>query len=541
MRGPTSIGIYERAMNIDETPSRKCMKILVAGPGTGKTTNIKSIIASDFSGAKRIKVLSFTNFTVNDLTESFQGNECVNCSTLHGYAFGLNHQKELYVATGVEEKILQKLSDKTDISLANVCTQLACITFDGMIAASAAFIAANEVYAKEKIGDLDLLLVDEFQDFNPSEQELVSAVSHYATETIILGDDDQSIYGFKDADPDGIISVYNNDKVEKIPHQNVCYRCPDEVVDLGIKLLAANKRRIQKEWKKNGNPGSVNIRQFKTNAEEDDYVLSKIEEIRKAEPEASILILSPLRLVVDGLREKFGEDNPAVVDCWVRQDEELQKRIWWLCAIFLKDNLKFIIFLLGTRRLARNKKIVAVLKDYLEKGGPPQDDVEALLKLKPFSEPFAIYLRKAPEIEQFFADHPEYEEFREHIDMERLDKTLKGLQQKFRSDVQFEKEKINLMSIHKSKGLQAEYVFILGLTSGILPNDERGLDTIEAQRRLLFVGMTRALKELFLLSTLDWKGADLKQNNADMSQFNFRFITKDYRGRSSRFIEEMKT
>ncbi len=96
------------------------------------------------------------------------------------------------------------------------------------------------------------------------------------------------------------------------------------------------------------------------------------------------------------------------------------------------------------------------------------------------------------------------------------------------------------MSIHKSKGLQADYAFILGLTSGILPNDERGLDTIEAQRRLLFVGMTRALKGLFLLSTLDWQGADLKQNSADMSQFKFRFMTKDYRGKSSRFIEEMK-
>ena len=71
----------------------------------------------------------------------------------------------------------------------------------------------------------------------------------------------------------------------------------------------------------------------------------------------------------------------------------------------------------------------------------------------------------------------------EHLDTDRLENSLKSLSQKFKSDIQFETKKINLMSIHKSKGLQADYAFILGLTSGILPNDERGLHTIEAQRR----------------------------------------------------------
>lgn len=160
------------------------------------------------------------------------------------------------------------------------------------------------------------------------------AVSEYAVETIILGDDDQSIYGFKDADPDGIISVYENAKVEKIPHENICYRCPDEVVDLGSKLLSNNKRRIPKEWKKNGNEGSVTFEQFRTTAEEDDYVITKIKEIRSTEPDASILILSPLRLVVEGLREKFGEGNPEVIDCWIHADLDRQHRIWWLCSIF---------------------------------------------------------------------------------------------------------------------------------------------------------------------------------------------------------------
>jgi superfamily I DNA/RNA helicase len=62
------------------------MKILLAGPGTGKTTKIKQIIVDEFPNAEKIKVISFTNATVNDLAESFSQNQSVSCSTLHSFA-----------------------------------------------------------------------------------------------------------------------------------------------------------------------------------------------------------------------------------------------------------------------------------------------------------------------------------------------------------------------------------------------------------------------------------------------------------------------
>lgn len=516
------------------------MKILLAGPGTGKTTRIKSIIASEFTKANRIKVLSFTNFTVNDLNEYFADDERVSCSTLHSFAFGLNHQKDLYVATDTEKRILEKLAEKAEIALSDVCEQLGCVTFDGMIARSAAFINANPVYSKDKIGTLDLLLVDEFQDFNPSEQALVNAVSQYASETILLGDDDQSIYGFKDADPDGIISIFNDAAVGKIEHENICYRCPDAVVDLASKLISYNKRRIAKEWRKNGKEGSVGIQQFRTGNDADEFVLKRISEIRDEEPNASILVLSRLRLIVESLRSKLGDDNPEIVYCWAEPDLDLQAQVWWMCAIFLDDKLKFLVFLLGTRRLSANKKVVKFLKEVLNEGILKSDAVNRMLDMRLFPDDMIQYLRKQPDIEQFFLERPEFERLTEFIDRTNLKKSIFDLSRQLRKDIPFEKGKVNLMSIHKSKGLQADYVFILGLTSGILPNDQEGLDTIEAQRRLLFVGVTRALKQLYLLSTIEWTGVDLRTNNADLSQFQFRYQSRNYRGKASRFIEEMK-
>jgi superfamily I DNA/RNA helicase len=94
------------------------------------------------------------------------------------------------------------------------------------------------------------------------------------------------------------------------------------------------------------------------------------------------------------------------------------------------------------------------------------------------------------------------------------------------------------MSIHKSKGLQADYVFIIGLNEGVIPNDIRGIDTIEAQRRLLFVGMTRALKRLFMISTVEWEGKYV--HKVDKSQFKYKCVKKLYYGKTSRFVGEMK-
>jgi superfamily I DNA/RNA helicase len=120
------------------------MKLLLAGPGTGKTTKIKALIAKDYSAAEKIRVISFTNATVNDLTESFGDNPKVSCSTLHSFALKLNHLPEFHIIDNIlEDKTLLSLSNKVKIEFKSLCEQIRCITFDGMIASCVAFITAT--------------------------------------------------------------------------------------------------------------------------------------------------------------------------------------------------------------------------------------------------------------------------------------------------------------------------------------------------------------------------------------------------------------
>lgn len=518
------------------------MKILLAGPGTGKTTKVKSIIAEDYSKATNIKVISFTNATVRDLTESFNQNANVSCSTLHSFALRLNHLPDLHIIdNNIENKIILSLSNKLDINFATVFEFIRCITFDGMIVSCVGFIKANPAYAEGKIGKLDLLLVDEFQDFNPDEQQLVMLASKLAAETIILGDDDQSIYGFKDADPDGIISLYSNDTIEKIKHENVCYRCPDEVVDYCVKLLKKNKKRVDKEWSKSKKDGKIHFKQLLTQVQCDDYNLEVIKAIRAKQADASILILSPLGVVVETLKTKLTEQQIAINDCWNEDwDKELLSKIWWMNAIFGKNKLPYIIFLLKHYGHFAKAKLITLLKTNFQAGFKEDELIKALIDLKYLPDPLSSFILAPPSITVFFASQKEFEVLKEYVDENNVVESISYLSSKVKTKKEFEKGGINFMSIHKSKGLQADYVIINGLVSGILPNEARGLDTIEAQRRLLFVGMTRALKELHMVSTVEWQGKDLMGNNADMGEFKFDKYKRKYNGKTSKFVEEIK-
>jgi superfamily I DNA/RNA helicase len=98
-------------------------------------------------------------------------------------------------------------------------------------------------------------------------------------------------------------------------------------------------------------------------------------------------------------------------------------------------------------------------------------------------------------------------------------------------------KRVNIMSIHKSKGLGAEHVFIIGLIEGVIPNRAKGNDTIESQRRLFYVGMTRAKKALHLISSISIEGKHVNTVNKDDFKFDIR--SRLWKGKASRFIEEI--
>jgi len=515
------------------------MQKLIAGPGTGKTTKVKTLIKEKYADAKNILVLSFTNATVNDLTESFIDYPNVRCYTLHSYALIINHLIDYHILDDTNETpILNRFAENYEIDFRKLCYFYHCITFDGMIRECSSFLESNPVYGEEKIGDLDLLIVDEFQDFNLPERELVFQLSNYAKQTLILGDDDQSIYGFKDADPIGIIELFNNQEVENIPHANRCYRCPDIVVDHSKKLISKNVNRIDKPWKKTNKAGNIFFIQNMSQEEANRTILDAIKGLRKSEPKCSILVLSPVRYYIQDLADLLSAEGINFVDFWTSKiGVEDVRKIWWLRAIYTDNKILNITFISNTTFTDHfKKKYNQIIREAMQKNFDEASILKKTVDL--FPAPFSSYLLDSPSITEFINLHPEYSIFSDYLDIENLQESLRNLFRKFNPNAEFEKDSVNIMSIHKSKGLQADYVFISGLVDGVLPNKIRGLDTIEAQRRLLFVGMTRTIKGLYLISQIEWDGKYV--NRMDKSQFEYNYRKKKYYGKASDFIGEMK-
>lgn len=512
------------------------MKILLAGPGTGKTTRVKQIIDTDYATAGRILVLSFTNATVHDLTAAFEGHTNVDCSTLHRYALKINHLKDRYILDGRrEDHILFSLANALDIDFSFLCEQLGCITFDEMIAGCLAFIKANPAYAKEQIGVLDLLIVDEYQDFNPTERALIDEIARYAADTLILGDDDQSIYGFKDADPEGIITLYQDATVKKLDHAHMCWRCPDVVVGHAQNLIGRNAHRVDKPWAPSGKAGSYLPVQTTTQPEAISYVVSEIEKTRATNPGTSVLVLSPMGFCVDGLVDALNERGIPCVDFWhspLGDDEYFH--VWWLRAIYTDRNLLNLIFLWKTLSPHFRKKLKNVLSEALKNGFDPNKVLKEVRGW--YDHPLEQYVGNPPALVELEKEHGSFTEYIKQLDETDLKSSAERLLQEMSPAKEFDSASINIMSIHKSKGLQADMVFILGLVDGVLPNDSRGTDTIEAQRRLLFVGVTRALSTLHLLSWVRWTE---EVHKVDKTKFDYKYAQGCYYGKTSRFVIEM--
>ncbi|MGQ1910055.1 UvrD-helicase domain-containing protein [Marinifilum sp. RC60d5] len=512
------------------------MKVLLAGPGTGKTTNIRGIIDQEYSNAKSVLILSFTNATVNDLNDSFETYDNVRCRTLHSYAMSINPMDNFHILHPIEIKSLEKLSIKIEVDFNTICEQLRCTTFSNMISTCSSFIKNNPVYIQDVIGKIDLLVVDEFQDFNESEQELVFELAKIASETIILGDDDQSIYGFKDADPDVLISLHNDKNVINLEHENNCYRCPDCIVDISSALIKENKNRVDKPWNKIGKDGNLYIDQILDCDEVNIEILQRINAIRKTS-EDSILILSPVKNPLISVMEFLTQNDIPIVDFIGNSIsiDELQ-RIWLLRSIYSNHKILNLIFYHINIGLIDRKGFQTIIKEGLDSDINGATVIAKLLELNKIEEPFKSYLSVPPALPDFNESHPEFSNLVELIDEDNLLESISKLTKELTPQAEFEPDKVNIMTIHKSKGLGADHVFLLGAVQGIVPNSKKGLDTIEAQRRLLFVAMTRAKKSLHIISQVNWTGRFVNTVNKDEFKYNWR--KKTYQGRMSEFIKK---
>jgi DNA helicase-2/ATP-dependent DNA helicase PcrA len=280
---------------------------LVAGPGTGKTYTIEKRVAhllNNGANPKNLYVISFTRATcmeLRDRIKSFCSNlDCasqstlVNVSTMHSLALSILRRANLlnsYPSSPIilddweqlkiyDRELADSLSctpsraeeirlahdaqwqtlnsqyvNQARITSAEVAgfnafhsarTNLYCCVLPGEVIHKCVEALQQGSLDADQLPQMDHLIVDEFQDLNACDQEFINLLSQMSPVLFVAGDDDQSIYSFRHADPNGIIQFELN-YPESVTHVLTdCFRCTPNILNAAAKLITYNPNRLQK-------------------------------------------------------------------------------------------------------------------------------------------------------------------------------------------------------------------------------------------------------------------------------------------------------
>lgn len=240
--------------------SDKSLFVGVAGPGTGKSTAFKTIIDSDDYKGKKVLILSFIKKLINDLSTDFKDFSNVEVLTLHAFAkqklgdVDLNEDLDLIISEDFSfvydskieydkkfyENDLTEDEEKFYKERKNFYKhEKELYSFNSIIYAVNRFFNKSENNIPSKY---DLILIDEFQDFNKAEFELIKLLNK-KSKVVVVGDDDQSLYGgFRNAKPKQIRELYKDESTEEFSLDH-CYRCTEVIVDATNSLITNAKSK----------------------------------------------------------------------------------------------------------------------------------------------------------------------------------------------------------------------------------------------------------------------------------------------------------
>ncbi len=558
---------------------------VIAVPGSGKTTAIIRMVARLLDGGEDpigILVVTFTRMAAADLVSKVAACGSANADkvipgTLHSLAFYILRQEKVVKALGRVARMLlpherrplvfdlsrlefgkvpalerkeipafeaawaRLQSDEAgwpsakDKPLHNAL--IAWLTFHQAMLVGELVPLALMFLRKNPINDFagryKWVVVDEYQDLNKAEQSLIQELAKKSV-LLIAGDDDQSIYSFKYAHPEGIAS-FTADVDYPLP---VCRRCPSLILTLARSLIeSAGANRISKDLKpRPGAPaGEVYVLQWGDPVLEGRGIAAIITLWVKSNrfTAGDVLVLCPRRILATIIRDAL-EKDALESDLYYSENMFEEERAREALAILslLAEPLDRVALRtwLGLGKKDWRAKEYNRIRAHCEKAGLSPFDalaqlaagslslahtkgiVEQFKKLGPALQQYGGLDLKATVEKALPAGEKQLEDLRT-IALGVLPSCtdLISLMRRIREritqpEVPTRRTKISIMTPHKAKGLEAELVVITSCVEGFLPFIDQKASSEEQQRqaaegrRLFYVGITRTRQCLVISS-----------------------------------------
>ncbi|MBQ8821266.1 MAG: ATP-dependent helicase [Lachnospiraceae bacterium] len=415
------------------------------------------------------------------------------------------------------------------------------LDFDDMLTLCYKLLSEDEKLRKEWQNRIGYLLVDEFQDTNSVQYEVMKLLVKAPYNVCVVGDDDQAIYGFRGSRP-GIMKQFLEDYSSSISitlGQN--YRCGRAIVEASAKLIAKNKDRLGKILFAASGHGeaTVNIREFESHHHMTEQCISELTQCTKEElGERAVLFRTNLRMnlfLAELIKRRVPfctkEKVVSVYEHFVVKDIMDYLKAGGGCrerSLFLRILNRPRTHIGREALLSEQVDFDKMLRFYGKEGIGNYAAMQDVSRLqKGLDNLNRLKLSLGIEFILYYFGYDTYLRSKAAGDMELYEQWMELVQwlkedsRSFKDVAQWEhfqqeyiakarapeKESetggVHVMTLHGCKGLEFSQVYIMHVNEGNIPAIKKGEketdEAIEEERRLFYVGMTRAKEALNIL------------------------------------------
>ena len=388
------------------------------------------------------------------------------------------------------------------------------------------------------------LLVDEYQDINEAQHTFIKLLSSGQEKGLFaVGDDDQSIYGFRGSTPKYIRDFYKQFSGARVLQLDVSRRCPENILECAISVVNKfdSSRTNKVDLKYLGeSPGLVIVRSCPSDSREAELI-SKIIYAKRASGEAkTFFILVPSKnytTAISGELRSHGIDHEVGTGS---QDDPVKIALIaikkWLGTSPSNLDVRLIIELLAdagfcdipssrvrtdSKKAERHECNLAIAKLWESVIASDARLDSELMKHKDKESKLSKLANAAYQIQEKYKQN-DVSGFVTALG-EKLGvwKKISDIYQTIEKEVlpsSAQDSDIRIITIQKSKGLEADCIFIVGLEKGNMPKDSAGSDEIAEQARLFFVAMTRGKQEVHIMHSRKRQGSASYLNKSHQLQ-----------------------
>ncbi len=419
------------------------------------------------------------------------------------------------------------------------------LDFDDLLLESVRLLKHDEALRALYNRRYEFVMIDEYQDTNRSQYELMRLLTEQRKNVCVVGDEDQSIYGWRGADIRNILDFerdYPNAVVIRL-EQN--YRSTKNILEAASAVVANNKERKGKWlWTESGAGSKIGFYEAPDGENEALFIADTVEKILAKNPTERVAVLYRTnfqsRQIEEALR-RYGRKYLVIGGFSFYQRAEVKDLLSYLKALLSPQDSIALLRIINTPARGIGKGAIEQIEAYaLEHGISLWNALPKMLEEKAFptraDSAIKAFVRTMDSLRDSVQAKPVHEALREVFEKTGYEAMLKAdvspeaesrianLEELMNaaaeaaergetaaefldhaaliadSDALDEQAAVSLLTIHNAKGLEFSNVFLAGLEEGIFPHSRSLVSeaAMEEERRLCYVGMTRAEKRLYV-------------------------------------------